>query len=61
MKPIIRTEVQVTPKIDLLGNAQYHWRVYQLTDGIEISLQIGFEPTIAKAFNRSHFATLQYI
>ena len=60
MKPTIRTEVQVTPTINLFGQETYYWRVFQVSDGATINLEGGFGRTLSEALSLSAKSAYEY-
>lgn len=60
-KPIVRTEVQATPTIDILGKETYEWKVYQVVDGVNTTLQSGFTYELLKSSQEALDAVRKYI
>lgn len=59
--PIIRTEVQVTPTIDILGNETFAWRVYQITGDYQINLDTGFNLMFVQATVEAYESAKKYM
>lgn len=57
---IIRTEVQATPKIDLMGREKYFWKVFQIVDGTSVTIDSGFENSFAVATHKAFHNAEKY-
>jgi len=60
-KPIIRTEVQATPTLDMFGRESFYYRIYQIIDGAQITLTDGTGHSLGNAHYIALEAVKKYI